>query len=144
MPMNRRPVAMSIPVLAAGLVLGLSLTALADERDISVGGVYVCRITQDVSGYTSYQRAAEVRKRITEVLSNPKFRQGGVAVEVRPAGDDVLITVGGTLIFTVTREDTMGEPVAPHMTPLEVARQWAGRLAEGLSKALPDADLHTF
>lgn len=141
--MTRRPVAVSI-VLAAGLVLGLSLPVLADERDISVGGVWVCRITQDVSGYTSYQRAAEVRKRITEVLSNPKFRQGGVAVEVRPAGDDALITVGGTLVFTVTREDTMGEPVAPHLTPLEVARQWAARLADGLSKALPDADLHTF
>jgi hypothetical protein len=142
--MNRRLVALSIAVLTAGLVLELSLPALADERDISVGGVLVCRITQDVSGYTSYQRAAEVRKRITEVLSNPKFRQGGVAVEVRPAGDDALITVGGTLVFTVTREDTMGDSVAPHMTPLEVARQWAARLADGLSRALPDTDLHTF
>ena len=144
MPVRRLPVVMSIAALAAGAVLGLSLPVLADERDISVGGVWVCRITQDVSGYTSYQRAAEVRKRITEVLSNPKFRQGGVAVEVRPAGDDALITVGGTLVFTVTREDMMGEPAAPRLTPLEVARQWAARLADGLSKALPDADLHTF
>ena len=54
-----------IALLAALIAGGLPLPALADVRDISVGGVWICRITQDASGYTSYDRAAEVRKRIT-------------------------------------------------------------------------------
>jgi len=130
-----------LTVLIAG---GLPLPALADVRDISVGGVWICRITHDASGYTSYNRAAEVRKRITEVLSNPDYRKGGAVVDVRQVGTTVTISVGPTLVFTVVPEDTMGEPVAPHMTSLEVARQWAARLSTGLSRALPDPNLHVF
>ncbi len=130
-----------LTVLIAG---GLALPALADVRDISVGGVWICRITQDVSGFTSYERAAEVRKRITEVLSNPDYRKGGAVVEVRQLGTTVTISVGPTLVFTVVPEDMMGEPVAPHVTQLELARQWAQRLSAGLSRALPDPNLHVF
>ena len=133
-----------IALLAALIAEGLPLPALADVRDISVGGVWICRITQDAPGYTSYDRAAEVRKRITEVLSNPDYRKGGAVVEVRQLGAIVTISVGPTLVFTVVPEDTKGETVAPHMTSLEVARQWAARLSTGLSRALPDPNLHVF
>jgi hypothetical protein len=132
-----------IPLLAALIAEGLSLPALADVRDISVGGVWICRITQDASGYTSYDRAAEVRRRITEVLSNPDYRKGGAVVEVRQLGATVTISVGLTLVFTVVPEDTMGETVV-HVTQLELARQWAQRLSAGLSRAFPDPNLHVF
>ena len=133
-----------ISLLAALIAGGLSLPAHADVRDISVGGVWICRITQDASGFTSYDRAAEVRKRITEVLSNPDYRKGGAVVEVRQLGATVTISVGLTLVFTVVPEDTVGETVARHVTQLELARQWAQRLSEGLSRAFPDPNLHVF
>jgi hypothetical protein len=133
-----------IALLTSLIAVGLSLPALADVRDISVGGVWVCRITQDASGFTSYERAAEVRKRITEVLSNPDYRKGGAVVEVRQLGTTVTISVGPTLVFTVVPEDTMGEPVAPHVTQLDLARRWAQRLSAGLSRAFPDPNLHVF
>src|SRR5579883_972494 len=48
-----------LPALAAlasitTIVLLARAPALADPRDISVGGVYICTITHDASGYSSY------------------------------------------------------------------------------------------
>lgn len=132
-------------VLSAGAVAMLAsvfipgVPALADPRDISVGGVYICTITHDAAGYTSYARAVEVNRRISEVLSVPELRRGAT-VSVRRAGRAATITVGDILVFTVTPEDAQGTSV----TPLELARQWAQKLAEGLGRALPDARFHTF
>ena len=120
-------------------VLGPVWPAIADPRDISVGGVWITRLTHDVAGYTSFQRAVEVGRRITEVLSTPKFRQG-TTVSVQTMGKAALVTVGDVLVFTVTPDDAEGTSV----TPLTLARQWAQRLAEGLGNALPDAKFHVF
>jgi hypothetical protein len=123
-------------LIIAGL-LASAAPALADPRDISVGGIFITRITADSSGYTSYQRAVEVNKRITEILSTPSFRSGG-AVAVRQDGQSATITVGNILAFTVTPQDTAGTTV----TTMQLAHQWAQLLAEGLSKALPDSTFH--
>lgn len=125
---------------SAGLLAGALQPALADSGDISVGGVWVSKITHDTSGYTADQRAVEVHKRITEVLSTPTFRTNGAVVSIRPIGQSAAIMVGGLLVMTVTPEDAAGTGVAT----VELARQWAQRLAQGLSKALPDANFHTF
>lgn len=128
-------------IVLAGIVavLGPVSPAAADVRDISVGGVWITRLDHDAAGYTSFQRAVEVWRRITEVLSTPKFRQG-TTVSVRPIGKAAIVTVGDLLVFTVTPDDAEGTTV----TPLVLARQWAQRLAEGLRYALPDAHIHVF
>ena len=136
---NRKGMAIAGSLLTLGFLAGLPRVALADERDISVGGVWVCRISHDVSGYTAVRRATEVRKRITNVLSIPRLRRGAV-ITVRPTGHDAVVTVGEILVFTVTPADA----TVTSVTPLELAHQWAARLAAGLSKALPDATFHTF
>ncbi len=141
MPMRR---CRRLHAVLLGLLLGVSLVslappALADVRDISVGGVWITRLDQDAAGYTSIQRAIEVQRRITEVLSTPKFRQG-VLISVKQDGADAVITVGDMLVFTVTPKDAAGV----RMAALDVAHQWARLLAEGLSRAIPDADFHTF
>jgi hypothetical protein len=141
---SARLVTILVAFLSGSIILGLVLPAFADERDIEVGGVWVCRITHDASGYTSYQRAAEVRRRITEILSNPVYRKGGAVVEVHQTGNTATITVGGLLVFTLIPEDAMGEPVTPHVTLLVLAQTWARRLSDGLSRAFPDPNLHVF
>jgi hypothetical protein len=138
---DRRLVTVLLAAFTLGVVVALALPAHADERDISVGGVWICRITHDVSGYTAAQRAVEVRKRITQILSDPRFSKGAL-VEVHQVGPTAVVTVGDLLVFTVTPDDTQGPPVAPHTTTGELARQWAQRLAEGLSRALPDRTFH--
>ncbi len=135
----RRHAAVPVALLLGATVLGAALPALADARDISVGGVYICSILHDSAGYTSYERATQVNQRITEVLSVPEFRRGAV-VAVKQVGQDAVITVGDVLVFTVTADDAAGT----WMTPLDVAHQWARLLAEGLSRAIPDANFHTF
>jgi len=55
----------SLPV-AIVLVLGLWKPALADANSITVGGMWVCNITQDASGFTAAERIVHVRQRITE------------------------------------------------------------------------------
>jgi hypothetical protein len=101
--------------------------------------VWVCRITQDAFGLTAQQRAVQMTRQITEVLSAPKLRQGAV-VAVRAKGPDVVIMVGEQIVVTVAPADARGTSVST----IELARQWAQRLALGLSKALPDAQFHTF
>jgi len=129
----------AVVLVIGALLFGPSWPASADAEDISLGGVWVCKITQGASGYTAEERVVEVRKRIIEVLSIPEFRHG-VVVSVRPQGASGLIFVGDRLVLTVTPEDAVNTSV----TAVELARQWAQRLAQGLSKALPDPDLHTF
>lgn len=113
--------------------------ALADLGDISVGGVWVCRITEPALGLSVEQRVAQINKQITEALSTPKFRRGAT-LAVRADGPNARIVMEHLTILTVTPADAKGTTVKP----LELARQWAQRLANGLSKALPDAEFHTF
>jgi hypothetical protein len=139
------------PTAIAGLILSVALTggvaagllpqpAAADEGDISVGGVWVSKITHDAAGFSAQDRAVEVTKRLTEILSNPAYRHAGAMVAVRPVGLSAAILVGDQLAMTIMPEDTAGTGV----TTMELARQWAQRLAQGLVKALPDANFHTF
>lgn len=129
-----------VPVLVWGLGIGLAHPALADPSDITVGGVWVAKITRDAAGLTADQRIVEVHKRITDILSNPAYRHGGAPVTVRPIGQAAGIFVGDQLAITVAPEDAAGTGV----TPMELARQWAQRLARGLAYALPDANVHVF
>ena len=126
----RRVIGFSV-LFAAAMMLGTALPALADARDISVGGVFICRITHGATGYSSYARAVQVDRRITEVLSDPRFRRGGNVV-VRSMGPAATISVNDFLVFTVMPQDTDGK-----MSTLDLAKYWARLLAEGLSKALP-------
>lgn len=112
--------------------------AFADPRDISVGGVYITRITQPSAGYTAEERATEVTRRITRILGMPEFRQGAV-VSVSRSGADALVNVGNVLVFTVTPADAAGSG-----TTLFVAKKLAALLAEGLTKALPGSNFHGF
>ena len=129
----------AMALLIVGIVLGTPVPSLADVGDISVGGVWVCRITQPALGLTAEERAVQVNKQITEALSTPKFRRGAT-IAVRSQGPNARIMIDTLVIMTVTPEDAKGTTVAP----MELARQWAQRLATGLSKALPDAEFHTF
>ena len=126
-------------IIALIVALAASVPSLADVGDISVGGVWVCRITQPALGLTAEERAVQVNKQITEALSTPKFRRGAT-ISVRSQGPNARIMIDTLVIMTVTPEDAKGTTVAP----MELARQWAQRLATGLSKALPDAEFHTF
>ena len=126
-------------LVAVGLILVGAQPALGNPGDIAVGGVWVCRITQAAFGLTAEQRAVQMTRQITEVLSTPKLRQGAV-VSVRTNGPTAVIMVGEQVVVTVAQEDTRGTSVST----LELARQWARRLALGLSKALPDTEFHTF
>ncbi len=123
-------------VVAVAVALGAALPALADARDISVGGVFICRITHDAAGYSSYARAVQVNQRITDVLSSPRFRQGGNVV-VRQMGPAATISVGDVLVFTVMPEDTDGAT-----STVDLAKSWAKLLAQGLSQALPGSGFY--
>lgn len=129
-----------VTALLIGAVVGAGAVrpAFADARDISVGGVWITRITHDWAGYTAEQRATEVTKRITRILGTPELRQGAV-VTVKPDGPNALVTVGDILVFTVTPADAAGSGTTTY-----VAKQWAALLAQGLSKALPGSNFHGF
>ncbi len=131
-----RRVAWLPAVLVVTVALGAALPALADARDISVGGIFICRITHDAAGYSSYARAVQVNQRITEVLSSPRFRQGG-SVVVRQMGHAATISVGTVLVFTVEPEDTDGTT-----STVDLAKSWAKLLAQGLSQALPGSGFY--
>jgi hypothetical protein len=126
----------SMLILTAVLILGLALPALADARDISVGGIWICRITNDLAGFTSYDRAVQINKRITEILSAPQFRQGAT-ITVKADGNDSDVYVGDRLVFTVAPVDTEG-----NVTTDTLARQWAHLLAQGLNKAIPSSSFY--
>jgi hypothetical protein len=126
-------------VIVFAIVVATPTPSRADVGDISVGGVWVCRITQPALGLTVEERAVQVNKQITEALSTPKFRRGAT-ISVRADGPAAKIMIDTLVIVTVTPEDIKGTTV----TTMELARQWAKRLATGLSRALPDAEFHTF
>jgi hypothetical protein len=132
-----RFVAMGL-LIAAVVAVGTVGPAFADPRDISVGGVWITKITHDSAGYTAEQRATEVTRRITRILGMPELRQGAV-VSVKQNGADALVTVGNVLVFTVTPADATGSG-----TTMYVAKQWAALLAQGLTKALPGSNFHGF
>jgi hypothetical protein len=138
MPVRRWAVG-AAAVLAFAIVVATPTPSRADLGDISVGGVWVCRITQPALGRSVEERAVQMNKQITEALSTPKFRRGAT-IAVRADGPTAKIMIDTLVIVTVTPEDIKGTTV----TTIELARQWARRLATGLSKALPDAEFHTF
>ena len=118
-------------LIGAAVVAGLAKPAFADPRDISVGGVWITRITHDWAGVSAVDRATEVTRRITQVLSMPQFRQGAV-VAVRQDGANALISVGNILVFTVTPRDAEGTG-----SPMRLAKYLATLLGQGLTTALP-------
>jgi heat shock protein HslJ len=107
--------------------------ALAATGDISVGGVWVCQLTRVAPGLTLEQRVRQVEQRITDVLSLPELQRRQLTVEVRPAGAAATIVAAAITIMTVTPADAAGTGVTPH----QLANQWAGRLVQGLRRALP-------
>jgi hypothetical protein len=125
-------------VVIAGVLMGIAVAAatarpaFADPRDVSVGGVWITRITHAWAGVSAVDRAREVTRRITQVLSIPQFRQGAV-VTVRPQGPEAVVMVGDVLVFTVTSADAADTSG----TPLQVAKYWASLLGQGLTRALP-------
>jgi hypothetical protein len=127
---------LAVLLAATSLVGAIARPAFADPRDVSVGGVWITRITQANGGYSPEQRAVEITRRITRVLGMPEFRQGAV-VTVQQSGADALVQVGSVLIFTVTPADAAGSG-----TTMAVATQWATLLARGLSRALPGSNFH--
>lgn len=129
MPVNRTIVIAA--VLIGAVVAGIAGPASADPRDISVGGVWITRITHDWAGVSAADRATEITRRITQVLSTPQLRQGSV-VAVRRDGANALITVGNILVFMVTPADAEGS-----RSPMHLARYLATLLGQGLTRALP-------
>lgn len=127
-------------IACAGLVLNVAYPAMADIGDISVGGVWVCRITSGAGGLSLEQRVVQINRRITEVLSIPRTGRRTISISVRPLGPSAAIVVGDITIITVTPADAAGA----HVTTMELARQWARRLAAGLQRALPGATFHGF
>jgi len=111
--------------------------ALADTGDISVGGVWVCRLTRGASGLSLEQRVLQVERRITEVLSLADVRRRDLTVEVEPAGAAANIVAADILIMTVTPADAAGTGVSAR----EMANQWAARLVQGLRRALPGREI---
>ncbi len=111
--------------------------AAADAGDISVGGVWICRLTQGALGVTLTQRVAHVNQRITEVLSLPEAGRRPLPVEVRLVGATAAIVVADVTTVTVIPEDAGGTGVPVH----EIANQWAARLAQGLRRALPGREV---
>ncbi|MGH2403006.1 MAG: hypothetical protein ACRDGN_00955, partial [bacterium] len=87
------------------------------------------------AGMSLTERVADVERRITNVLSSTRYRQGGVTLTVRPVGLGAAILVEDAVILTVTPEDAADTGVK--VTALELARQWAQRLAGGINKAVP-------
>jgi len=112
--------------------LAVPMRAAADAQDVSLGGVWIGHIEHGAQGLSAGERATEVAKRLTEVLSDPAMKAGTVVVLVRAVGNDATISVGQHLIMTVTQDDAAPTSV----TPLVMAEQWAGRLARALTRAL--------
>ena len=127
-------------IAVASLVLGVAYPALADLGDISVGGVWVCRIARGAGGLSPEQRVVQIDRRITEVLSIPGTDRRSLSVAVRPLGRSAAIVVSDIMVITVTPEDAAGTSV----TTIELARQWARRLVAGLRRALPGMTFHGF
>ncbi len=127
-------------IVAASLVLSVAYPALADIGDISVGGIWVCRITHGAGGLSLEQRVVKIERQITKVLSLPGIDRRSIPVSVRPLGQSAEIVVADITVITVTSEDAAGT----HVTTMELARQWTRRLVAGLQRALPSTTFHGF
>lgn len=136
MPHSRIQIAGMVAALVVFQAI-LPQPVAAEIGDISVGGVWICRLTQGASGMTLPQRVTQVNQRITEVLSLPEPGRPQIIVEVRPVGTAAAIVVADITIMTVIPEDAGGTGMAAH----EVANQWAARLAQGLQRALPGREV---
>ena len=121
----RRTVTIVIAALLVGFQGLLPAPAVAEIGDISVGGVWVCRLTHGAAGLTAEQRVAQINQRITDVLSLPELTRRQIAVEVRPVGDGAAIIAADITIMTTTPPDAAGTGVPVQ----EIANQWATRLA---------------
>lgn len=130
---------LAVALIATAASAWAQAPPVTDPHDVSVGGVWVCRITEPALGLSADERVVQMNKQITEALSTPKFRRGAT-IAVRADGPNARIVMEHLIIVTVTLADTKGMTVKP----MELARQWAQRLARGMSKALPDAEFHTF
>src|ERR1700724_1109961 len=97
---DRLAIAAAIALIAVVVVVGRPGLALADVGDISVGGVWICRITQPALGLTPEERAVQMNKQITEALSTPKFRRGAT-VSVRSQGPNARIMIDTRVLMTV-------------------------------------------
>lgn len=122
-------------LVIGSLVIGFARPAFAELGDISVGGVWSFRLTRGIGGMSLAERVADVERRITNILSNPRYRQAGVTLSVRPAGLGAVIMVDDAVILTVTPDDVAD--TGAKVTVMELARQWAQRLAGGINKAFP-------
>jgi hypothetical protein len=117
-----------------GLLLWLAGPALADIGDVSIGGVWVCRLTKGAGGLTLEQRMQQIERNMYAVVNNPKYhQQRSVPVSIRPAGQGTAIIVEDLVIFVVTPDDVAGTGAKP----IGAARQWAQLLAKGFNQALP-------
>ncbi|MGQ0571362.1 MAG: hypothetical protein ACT4P5_17805 [Armatimonadota bacterium] len=122
-------------LVTVSLVLGLAHPALAEIGDISIGGVWVCRLTKGAGGLTLEQRVEQVERNMYAVVNNPRYRgRRTVPVSVRVVGQGAAIMVDDLVILVVTPEDVSGTGAKP----IEAAQQWAQRMAKGLAQALPD------
>lgn len=128
----RRVAGLATAVLVAASALALPMRAVADARDVSLGGVWIGHIDQDSQGISAADRATAVTRRLTELVSDPTLRGGAVTVTVRPAGNDAVISVASHLIITITQADA----AAVSVPPVVMAEQWGARLAQGLIRAL--------
>lgn len=122
-------------LVLGSVVFGVGRPAFAELGDIAVGGEWTFRLTRGIGQMSLADRVADVERRITNVLSNPRYRQTGVRLSVRPAGSGASIMVEEAVILTVTPEDVADTGVK--VTTMELARQWAQRLAKGINKAFP-------
>ena len=126
---------MRLPIvsLLLAVVIGIAVPTLAapDPLSVSVGGVWVCKITQPVAGFTPEQRVTEANKRITEVVS--RIRPGDrVTVKVVLFGSATKVTVNEMLVFTLVPADVP----TPGVALTDYALQVSVRLQKGILSAL--------
>jgi len=132
--------ALVVIVAAVPLVFGLWQPAYGDPNDLVVGGVVWARITQSAGGYSAAQRIIYVRKRMTNIYSDTRFKAAkNLFVNAGTSGADAPISVGalsgGTtyLVVTVTSADAKANGTTVH----QLASRWATNLSRGLNKEMP-------
>jgi hypothetical protein len=129
--------ALFIPGVVLSLLLGLQLQAYADIGDVSIGGVWICRLAKGANGQALDQRMQQIERNIYTVVNDPRYRgRRSIAVQVRPMGASAALVVDGRVLFIVTPEDVEGTGA----TPMEAASQWAPKLSKGLTLAVPDGN----
>jgi heat shock protein HslJ len=136
-PMRRATAVLLLSILLTTVQGVWPTAARAETGDISVGGVWVCRLTQGAGGLTVEQRVRRIDRRMTDILSQPDVRRRRLTVEVKPSGAAAEIVAADVTIMTVTPADAAGTGVSSY----ELANQWAGRFVRGLRRALPGREI---